>query len=221
MKSSDLRKRTHLSAVGRPGGPSVARILAERHVRARPVVVGEVGTKDLSDMALVENNDVIQTISPDRADDPFGERISPWAPRRRHDLLDAHRLQPRPKLLTVRPVPIANDVPWRRVPRKNLADLLRHPRCGRVCCNTEVLDAPPFVAQATMKTNRTANVAVGTTKKSVETRQPTWLSRNVRHVCDGGFRCHTMYLDTVASDASIPSCMSSPWMRGAPHNRFS
>ena len=22
-----------------------------------------------------------------------------------------------------------------------------HPRCGRVCCNTEVLDAPPFVAQ--------------------------------------------------------------------------
>jgi len=132
MKSSDLRKHTHLSAVGRLGGPSIARILAERHVRARPVVVGEVGTKDLSEMALVENNDVIQTISPDRADDPFGERISPWAPRRRHNLLDAHRLQPRPKLLTVRPVPIANDVPWRRVPRSGYwrrRTRVKWPRC--------------------------------------------------------------------------------------------
>ena len=75
MKSSDLRKRNHLSAVGRLDGPSVGRILPERQVRARPVVVGEVGTKDLSEMALVENNDVVQTISPDRADYPFDERI--------------------------------------------------------------------------------------------------------------------------------------------------
>ena len=146
MKSSNSRKRNHLSAVGRLDGPSVGRILPERQVRARPVVVGEVGTKNLSEMALVENNDVVQTISPDRADCPFDERILPWASRRRHNLLDAHRLQPRPKLLTVRPVPITHDIPWCRVPRKDLADLLRHPRCGRVCCNTDVLDAPPFVA---------------------------------------------------------------------------
>ncbi len=46
MRSSDLRKRNHLSAVGRLGGPSVGCILPERQVRARPVVVGEVGTKD-------------------------------------------------------------------------------------------------------------------------------------------------------------------------------
>ncbi len=92
MKSSDLRKRNYLTAVGRLDGPSVRRILPERQVRARPVVVGEVGTKDLSEMALVENNDVVQTISPDRADYPFDERILPWAPRRRHNLLDAHCL---------------------------------------------------------------------------------------------------------------------------------
>ncbi len=28
-------------------------------------------------MALVENNDVVQTISPDRADYPFDERLKP------------------------------------------------------------------------------------------------------------------------------------------------
>ncbi len=72
-----------------------------------------------------------------------------------------------------------------------------------------------------MKTNKTASVAVGTTRKSIETRQPTWLSRNVRQVCDGGFGCRTRYLVTVAWLTSIPSFNNSPWMRGAPHNRFS
>ncbi len=58
MKSSDLWKRNYLAAVSRLDGPSVRRILPERQVRARPVVVGEIGTKNLSEMALVENNDV-------------------------------------------------------------------------------------------------------------------------------------------------------------------
>jgi hypothetical protein len=30
--------------------------------------------------------------------------------------------------------------------------------------------------------------AVGTVKKSIETRSRTWLARNVRHVCEGGGR---------------------------------
>src|SRR5437870_4672194 len=39
----------------------------------------------------------------------------------------------------------------------------------------------------TTKTNKTLNITVGTTKKSTATRLPTWLSRKVRQVCDGGF----------------------------------
>ena len=30
-----------------------------------------------------------------------------------------------------------------------------------------------------------------------------------------------MYLDTAASETSKPSILSSPWIRGAPHNGFS
>ena len=73
----------------------------------------------------------------------------------------------------------------------------------------------------TTNTNRSRNVAVGTTKKSMDARQPTWFRRNVRQVCDGGFGCRIMYLETVAWLISIPSLRSSPWMRGAPHNGFS
>ena len=56
---------------------------------------------------------------------------------------------------------------------------------------------------------------------SVDARHPTWFSRNVRHVCEGGFGWRGMYLDTAASETSKPSILSSPWIRGAPHNGFS
>ncbi len=58
---------------------------------------------------------------------------------------------------------------------------------------------------------------VGTTKKSMETKSLAWFLRKVRHDWEGGFRCRTMYLATVACDTGIPSFRSSPWIRGAPN----
>ena len=72
-----------------------------------------------------------------------------------------------------------------------------------------------------MKTNRRANAAVGTTRKSIEAISRTWLSKEVRQVRAGGFRGRTMYFDTEACDTSIPSFSSSPWMRGALQSEFS
>src|SRR5438093_13531664 len=40
--------------------------------------------------------------------------------------------------------------------------------------------------------------------------------KNVRQVCDGGFRCRTMYLATEASEIWIPSLRSSLRILGAP-----
>ena len=53
-----------------------------------------------------------------------------------------------------------------------------------------------------MKQNKMRNVAVDTVKKSAATISRTWLSRKVRHVCDGALRWRTLYLSTVAFDAS-------------------
>jgi hypothetical protein len=46
------------------------------------------------------------------------------------------------------------------------------------------------------------NVAVGTTKKSIDARLPTWFLRIVRQSCDGGFLSLGMYLATVDSATS-------------------
>ena len=62
---------------------------------------------------------------------------------------------------------------------------------------------------------RTRKVAVGTVKKSIETRSAAWFSRNVFQVCAGGFRWQIMYLATVDSDKPMPSIFNSPCMRGA------
>jgi hypothetical protein len=65
-----------------------------------------------------------------------------------------------------------------------------------------------------------AEPAVGTVKKSKETRAWTWLARKVRHVWDGGVRRFGISRDTVRSERSRPSLRSSAWMRGAPHRGF-
>ncbi len=71
-----------------------------------------------------------------------------------------------------------------------------------------------------MKTNRILNVTVGTTKKSTDTRSFTWLSKNARHVGDGGFFGRTMYFSTVDLATRMPSLASSPTMRGEPQPGF-
>jgi hypothetical protein len=62
-----------------------------------------------------------------------------------------------------------------------------------------------------------AQAAVGTVKKSMETRSQTWLVRNARHVCDGGERRFGSKRETVRSATSMPSLTSSPWTLGASH----
>ena len=68
-----------------------------------------------------------------------------------------------------------------------------------------------------MRTKSTRRPALGTVKKSRETKSRTWLARNVRQVCDGGAHRFGSRRETVRSATSIPSLRSSPWILGAPH----
>jgi hypothetical protein len=48
--------------------PHVRRILVEREMRARPVIIREVRDQRASQMPLAENDDMVQTLAPDRTD---------------------------------------------------------------------------------------------------------------------------------------------------------
>lgn len=51
------------------------RVSTKRKMRTRFVIVLEVGSQDATKMALVEHDHMIETVSPYRADYPFGERF--------------------------------------------------------------------------------------------------------------------------------------------------
>ena len=70
----------------------------------------------------------------------------PVAPWRRDDLLHAHR-HGRAERLPVCAVPVADQVPRRRVPRECLSDLLCDPRYRRVRRDTEMHDLAALVVE--------------------------------------------------------------------------
>jgi hypothetical protein len=85
-----------------------------------------------------------------------------------------------PELPTVNLVAVAEEIGRRRLVREGVHDLLGGPGGGGVLGDVEVDDAPAVTS--TTRTKRTRRRAVGTVKKSIETRAGTWLARNVRQV---------------------------------------
>src|SRR5260370_30586285 len=101
MQATDFGNRDDPARVGELDGPDVRRILVEREMRASPVIVGEVAGQDTAQVAFAENQNVIQTLAPDRDDEPLREGILPRAERRHQDFLDLHPLHSLPRLLAL------------------------------------------------------------------------------------------------------------------------
>ena len=57
--------------------PMDRRILGQGEVSAAPVVVLDVALKDTRQVLLAQNDDVVEALAPDRADQPFGLTILP------------------------------------------------------------------------------------------------------------------------------------------------
>jgi len=70
--------------------PSVGCIFVERKVSSHPVIVREVASQGAAQVPFAEDEDVIQTLAPDRADEPLREGVLPRAVGRRQDLIDSH-----------------------------------------------------------------------------------------------------------------------------------
>ena len=101
--------------------------------------------------------------------------------RRREDFADLHTLHSVAKLLAIHLVTIAQKIGGRGVVREGVHDLLGGPGGGGMLGDVEVDDAPAVVGEHD-ETKRTRRRAVGTVKKSIETKSRTWLTRNVRQV---------------------------------------
>jgi hypothetical protein len=86
-------------------------------MRASSVIVREVARQDAAQVAWAEDQNVIQALAPDRADEPFREWVLPGAVRRREDFVDPHALQSVTKLLAIDLVTIAQEIRPRWTPK--------------------------------------------------------------------------------------------------------
>jgi hypothetical protein len=102
-------------------------------------------------MRLVENDHVIETLSPDRADQALDVRILPGARWRGDDFSNAHACDSTLENIAVDAVAISVQPAGRRVLRKCVDDLLSGPRSRRMIGDVDMHDAPAGMRQTTLR----------------------------------------------------------------------
>src|SRR5467141_1078098 len=101
------------------------------------VVIASIGFQDPTQMRLAPNHHMIQTLTPDRSDQPFGNAVLPgrgWCGR---PVPDAHGAQSARDDAAIDPIAIADEVVRSLIPRRCLRYLTCNPLRGRVWCDVD------------------------------------------------------------------------------------
>jgi hypothetical protein len=89
-------------------------------MRSDVIVIASVGSQDVAQMRLAQDDKMIHTLAPDRSDQPFGTAILPRRGRCGRLVSDAHGAHSACDNAAVSPIAIADEVARRRVPRERL-----------------------------------------------------------------------------------------------------
>ena len=89
--------------------PPVRRVFGEGEVGPGTVIVLEVPGEDVSQVALAQDEDIVETLSPDRADEAFREGVLPRTSGSSEDFFDPHALHTLTEGVTVDGVAVAKD----------------------------------------------------------------------------------------------------------------
>ena len=99
----DLHDPTHCRRLNR--SPDW-RVLAERQVSPGPFIVVEVGLQDAAKTGFIEDDHMIPTLTPNRADQALDVGILPGRLRRSENFSNAQSIRRFTKLLSVASIPI-------------------------------------------------------------------------------------------------------------------
>src|ERR1700681_4521576 len=97
------------------------------------VVITSIGSQNLAQMRLAQDDEMVNTLAPDRSDQPFGKAILPrrgWCSRL---VPNTHGAQSARDDAAIDPVAIADQVARGLIPRKCLRDLACNPFRRRIC----------------------------------------------------------------------------------------
>ena len=101
----------------------------------------------MTQVALAQDEDMVETLSPDRADEAFREGSLPRTLGSREDFLDLHALHALAEGVPVDGVAIAEEIGWSGVGREGVHGLLSGPSRGGMLGDVEVEDPAPMVSE--------------------------------------------------------------------------
>src|SRR4030081_2732945 len=101
------------------------------------IVIVSIGFQNPAQMRLAQNDDVIQTFTPDRSDQPFGKAILPGRGRCNRVVPNALGSQSAFDDGAIDPIAITDHVTRSTVPRQSLGDLACDPLRRRVGCDVD------------------------------------------------------------------------------------
>ena len=88
-------------------------------------------------MRLTEDDEMVQTLAPDRSDQPFGKTIMSGRGRRGRSVSNAHGSQSARDDGAIDLIPIADEVKRSLIPGECLGQLACDPFCRRICCDVD------------------------------------------------------------------------------------
>src|SRR3984893_10529833 len=113
------------------------RILVQGSMRSDPIIIVGVGFQDPTQMDLAQDNDVLQTLTPDRSDQPFDKAILPGRGWCGWLVPDAHGAQSACDDAAIDPVAIADEVVRSLIPGKCFRYLTCNPFGRGICCDVD------------------------------------------------------------------------------------
>src|SRR6202022_639889 len=123
------------------------RVLVERQMRSRSMVVVHVCPEPPLKVPLVEYDHVIEQLATDCPDHALDVRILPGRTRGRNHLGDAHSFDPLAEDDAVGRVAISDEIARSLFPWECLVSLLRGPRSRRRISDGEMDDAAALLSQ--------------------------------------------------------------------------
>src|SRR5258705_5956252 len=101
------------------------------------VIIVRIGSEDSAQMNLAQDNDVVQALTSDQSDQPFGKAILPGRGWCGGLVPDAHGAQPACHDGTIDAIPVTDHVARSFVPRECFCDLACNPLGCRVGCDVD------------------------------------------------------------------------------------
>src|SRR5262249_48595983 len=116
-------------------------------MKSASVVVTDVGSYHPAQSFFIQDYDVVQTFSPDRADHALHVCALPRRARSAEDFFDIHYRDLVAELLAVDSISIAQQISRRGIKRKGFEHLLCRPFRRWMSCDVEVRDASSIVCE--------------------------------------------------------------------------